>query len=175
MQAIDELRQTLGEPAKDARLNIQSVLDSTSLTAEQKWGVAVATAIASRNPELRRAVVNDALAAVAPGVVDDAKAAAALMAMNNVYYRFRHMVGKPSYSTKSPRLRMNWMAKPLTSKADFELVSLAVSAVNGCQTCIASHEEAVLKAGLGEEQVHDAVRIAAAVAGMAVALEASTA
>jgi alkyl hydroperoxide reductase subunit D len=175
MQAIEELRQTLGEPAKDARLNIQSVLDASSLTPEQKWGVAVATAIATRNPELRRAVVNDALAAVAPAVVDDAKAAAALMAMNNVYYRFRHMVGKPSYSTRSPRLRMNWIAKPLTSKADFELSCLAVSAVNGCQSCIASHEDVVLEAGLSEEQVHDAVRIAAAMAGMAVALEAAVA
>jgi alkyl hydroperoxide reductase subunit D len=120
-------------------------------------------------------VVNDALASVAHAVVDDAKAAASLMAVNNVYYRFRHMVGKPSYSAKSPRLRMNWIAKPLTSKADFELFCLAVSAVNGCRSCIASHEEVVVKAGLTEEQVLDAVRIAAAMAGMAVALEAAVA
>jgi alkyl hydroperoxide reductase subunit D len=171
MPALEELRQTLGEPARDLRLNIQSVLEGTSLTPAQKWGVAVASAIATRNPELRRAVVGDAAAEVEPTVLDDARAAAGLMAMNNVYYRFRHMVGKPSYSTKSPRLRMNWMARPLTSKPDFELFSMAVSAINGCESCIASHEKAVLEGGIGEEQVHDAVRIAAAMAGMAIALE----
>lgn len=171
MQALEELRQTLDETARDLRLNIQSVLEGTSLTPAQKWGVAVATAIATRNAELRRAVLGDAAAAVDKTVIDDAKAAAALMGMNNVYYRFRHMVGKESYSTKSPRLRMNWMAKPLTSRPDFELFSLAVSAINGCQSCIASHEKAVIDGGIGEEQVHDAVRIAAAMAGMAIGLE----
>ena len=173
MPALEELRQTLGETARDLRLNIQSVLEGTSLTPAQKWGVAVASAIATRNPELRRAVLGDAAAAVEPTVIDDARAAAGLMAMNNVYYRFRSMVGKETYSTRSPRLRMNWMAKPLTSKPDFELFSLAVSAINGCQSCIASHEKAVVDGGIGEEQVHDAVRIAAAMAGMAIALEAS--
>jgi alkyl hydroperoxide reductase subunit D len=173
MQALETLRQTLAEPGRDMRLNIQSVLEGTSLTNEQKWGVAVASAIAARNPDLRRAVVQDAADAVAAGVLDDARAAAGLMGMNNVYYRFRHMVGKPSYSTKSPRLRMNWMAKPLGSKADFELFCLAVSAINGCESCVRSHEKVVVDAGISEDQVHDAVRIASAVAGMAAALDAA--
>ncbi len=174
MQAIEALRQTVTEPGRDLRLNIQSVLEGTSLSTAQKWGVAVASAIAARNPALRRAVLDDATPAVDPGVVDDARAAASLMGMNNVYYRFRHMVGKPSYSTKAPRLRMNWMAKPLGTKADFELFCLAVSAINGCETCVKSHEKVVVDAGITEEQVHDAVRIAAAVAGMAIALEAGS-
>ena len=173
MQALEALRQTVAEPGRDLRLNIQSVLEATSLTSEQKWGVAVASAIAARNPELRRAIVGDAAGAVAPGVLDDARAAAGLLGMNNVYYRFRHMVGKPSYSAKSPRLRMNWIAKPLGARADFELFCLAVSAINGCETCVRSHEKVVVDAGISEDQVHDAVRIAAAVAGMAVALEAA--
>ncbi len=173
MIALEALRQTVGDPGRDLRLNIQSVLEGTSLSNEQKWGVAVASAIAARNPELRRAVIGDATGAVAAGVLDDARAAAGLMGMNNVYYRFRHMVGKPSYSGKSPRLRMNWMAKPLGAKADFELFCLAVSAINGCETCVRSHEKVVVDAGITEEQVHDAVRIAAAVAGMAAALEAA--
>jgi alkyl hydroperoxide reductase subunit D len=173
MQAIEALRQTIGDPGRDARLNVQSVLEGTSLTPAQTWGVAVASAIAARNPELRKAVIGDASAAVEPGVVDDARAAASLMGMNNVYYRFRHMVGKPSYGTKSPRLRMNWMAKPLGAKADFELFCLAVSAINGCETCVKSHEKVVIDAGLSEDQVHDAVRIAAVIAGTALALEAA--
>ena len=171
MLALEALRQAVGDPGRDLRLNIQSVLEGTTLTSEQKWGVAVASAIAARNPELRRAVIGDAAAAVAAGVLDDARAAAGLMGMNNVYYRFRHMVGKPSYSAKSPRLRMNWMAKPLGSRADFELFCLAVSAINGCETCMRSHEEVVLKGGITEDQVHDAVRIAATINAAAVAIE----
>jgi alkyl hydroperoxide reductase subunit D len=93
------------------------------------------------------------------------------MAMNNVYYRFRHQIGKESYSQKPARLRMTKLAKPATNKADLELFSLAVSAINGCEACVQSHEKVVLEAGLTEEQVHDAVRIAATMHGAAVALE----
>jgi alkyl hydroperoxide reductase subunit D len=95
------------------------------------------------------------------------------MAMNNVYYRFRHLVGQPAYSEKPARLRMNRIARPSTSKADFELVCLALSALNGCEACIQAHETAVLAGSLTEDHVHDAVRIAAVVNAAAVALEVS--
>ncbi len=104
-------------------------------------------------------------------MIEDAKAAASLMAMNNVYYRFRHIVGKESYGTKPARLRMNRLIKPATNKADFELFSLAVSAINNCEACVNSHEHAVLEGGLTEEHVHDAVRVAATLHAAAVALE----
>ncbi len=93
------------------------------------------------------------------------------MGMNNVYYRFRHVVGKPVYSEKPARLRMNRIARPATSKVDFELFSLAVSAINGCEACVRSHEKAVLDGQLSEDQVHDAIRIAATMHAAAVALE----
>jgi alkyl hydroperoxide reductase subunit D len=171
--ALELVRQELPEAAKDVRLNLQSVFETTSLTPAQKWGVAIASAIAAKSPRLRDALVEDAMAEVDAGVVEDARAAAALMAMNNVYYRFRHMVGKPSYQAKPPRLRMNRLAQVLGSKVDFELISLAVSAINGCEICVKSHEKAVIDGGLGEEHVHDAVRVAATVNAAAVALLAS--
>jgi alkyl hydroperoxide reductase subunit D len=92
------------------------------------------------------------------------------MAMNNVYYRFRHIVGKPSYGEKAARLRMNRLAQPAGSKVDFELYALAVSAINGCEACVQAHEHTVIGGGLTEDHVHDAVRIAA-VNAAAVALE----
>jgi len=101
-------------------------------------------------------------------------AAAALMAMNNVYYRFRHFIGKETYSQKPARLRMNRLVKPATQRVDFELFSLAVSAINGCETCVQSHEKVVIEGGLSEDQVHDAVRIAAVVQAAAVSLEMAT-
>lgn len=173
MEAIERIRQGLPDAAKDLRLNLGSVLDQSTLTPQQTWGVAVACAVASRNPALRQAVLEDALGAAGPAVVEDGKAAAALMGMNNVYYRFRHLVGKPSYGEKPARLRMTRIAQPATTKVDFELMCLAVSAINGCQVCIQSHERVVLEGGLTEDQVHDAVRIAAVIQGAAVGLEAA--
>ena len=91
--------------------------------------------------------------------------------MNNVYYRFRHIVGKPSYSDKPARLRMTRIAKPNGAKADFELFCLVASAINGCETCVQSHERVVLEGGLSDEHVHEAVRIAAVIHAAAVSLE----
>jgi lipoyl-dependent peroxiredoxin subunit D len=171
MATLEAVRQILPEAAKDIRLNLQSVLEASALSAAQKWGVAAASAIASRNPGLRDAVLDEAQLQAGAAVVEDARAAAVLMGMNNVYYRFRHMVAKPSYSQKPARLRMQRIAQPLTSKLDFELYCLAVSAVNGCEACVQAHEQVVVEGGLTEDHVHDAVRIAAVVHAAAVALE----
>jgi alkyl hydroperoxide reductase subunit D len=171
MSQIEKLREALPDAAKDTRLNLQSVFQTGTLTPDQLWGTAVAAAIATRNREVAQAVFADAQGKVDAAVIEDAKAAASLMAMNNVYYRFRHMVGKESYSTKPARLRMNWIGKPLGSKADFELFCLAVSAINGCEMCVRSHEQVVVNGGLSEDQVHDAVRVAATIQAAAVSLE----
>jgi len=127
--------------------------------------------MASRNPALRDAVLGDARDEAGEPVVEDARAAAVLMGMNNVYYRFRHVVGKPSYSQKPARLRMQRIAQPATNKLDFELFCLAVSAISGCEACVRAHEQVVVEGGLTEDHVHDAVRIAAVVHAAAVALE----
>jgi len=172
MIATEEVRSTLPDAAKDIRLNLQSVLESGALNDAQKWGVAAACAIAARNPRLKDAILADALLKAGETVVEDARAAAVLMAMNNVYYRFRHQIGKPGYAQKPARLRMQRIAQPLTNKLDFELFCLAVSAINGCEACVRAHEQAVVDGGLSEEHVHDAVRIAGVVHAAAVALEA---
>jgi alkyl hydroperoxide reductase subunit D len=169
--ALDAIRDAIPEPARDIRLNLQGVLQAGALTPAQRWGVAIAAAAAARHAPLRDAILADAVTEVDGAVVEDALAAAALMGMNNVYYRFRHMVGKASYSDKPARLRMNRLVKPATSKVDFELFSLAVSAVNGCEACVRAHEQVITQGGLGEDAVHDAIRIAAVVHAAAVALE----
>ncbi len=171
MAALEAIRDAIPEPARDIRLNLQAVLQPGALTPAQRWGVALAAAAAARNAPLRDAILADAAGEVDGAVVEDALAAAALMGMNNVYYRFRHMVGKPAYSEKPARLRMNRLVRPATSKVDFELFSLAVSAVNGCEACVRAHEQVVTAGGLSEDAVHDAIRIAAVVHAVAVALE----
>ncbi len=172
MSALDLVRERLPEAAKDIKVNLQTVLGDSSLTAPQKWGVAIASALAARNPELRDALLEAATAAGAePAVLEDARAAAVLMGMTNVYYRFRHMIGKESYAAKPARLRMQRLAQVATNKLDFELFCLAVSAVNGCEQCVRSHEKVVTDGGLSEDQVNDAIRVAAVVHAAAVALE----
>lgn len=173
MSEIEKIRDLMPEAAKDIRLNLQSVLQTSTLNKEQVWGTALASAYSSRNIDLTTAIQDEASKNVSAEVVDDAKAAAALMAMNNIYYRFRHMIGKEIYETKRAGLRMNRIAQPLSNKTDFELFCLAVSAINGCEYCIRSHEGVVLEGGLTEDQVHDAVRIAAVINAAAVSLEIS--
>jgi alkyl hydroperoxide reductase subunit D len=173
MASLEVVRSELADAHKDTRLNLQAVLEGGSLTPEQRWGVAVGSAYAARNERLKMAMINEAKNALANAepVLEDARAAASLMAMNNVYYRFRHMIGKESYSTKRPGLRMNRMAQVQTNKVDFELVCLAISAINGCEMCVQSHEKVVLEGGLSDDQVHDAVRIASVIHAAAVGLE----
>jgi alkyl hydroperoxide reductase subunit D len=173
MDALEALRDKIPEHAKDIRLNLQAVLSQGSLSAAQRWQVAVASAAASRHTPLLAAIRESALREAGEAVVEDGLAAAALMGMNNVYYRFRHLIGKPQYGDMPARLRMTRIARPATNKADFELACLAVSAINGCETCMGAHEKVVLEGGLTEEQVHDAVRIAATIHAAAVALDAA--
>lgn len=170
MQHIDELRERLPATAKDLRLNLQSVLRADKLSQAQTWSVALASACYLRDRPLIDAILADARAdGIDEAYLEDARAAAALMGMNTVFYRFRHMVGREAYATRPARLRMQRMAHPATSKGEFELMALACAALAGCEMCIKAHENSILKAGLTEDQVQDAVRIAATLQGAAIA------
>ena len=171
MEQTAKLAEGFSDVAKDIRINLQNVLAPATLNADQVWGTAIACAHASRNDALKQALEADARAAgIADGVIADAKAAAVLMGMNNVIYRFKHVIGKDAYE-KPVRLRMQRLAQVTSNKADFELFCLAVSAINNCQSCMAAHEAVVLKQGLTEDHVWDSVRIAATVHAAAVAAE----
>jgi alkyl hydroperoxide reductase subunit D len=173
--SIESLKSALPEYAKDLKLNLSSVAAEAALTDQQRWGALVATAIASRNGAIIRAVEAEAAAKLSPEALAAAKTAAAIMAMNNVYYRFVHLVGQDDYRTMPARLRMNALAKPGVEKADFELWSLAVSAVNGCGMCLESHEQVLREHGVSREAIQAAARIAAVVHAVAVTLEAESA
>jgi alkyl hydroperoxide reductase subunit D len=172
MENVNTLRESMPDAARDIKINLESVLTPAALNLAQTWGVALTCAYTARNERLTQAVRADAKAAgVDETVLDDAKAAAILMGMNNVYYRFRHLIGKETYSQKPARLRMQRISKVASNKVDFELFCMAASAINNCESCIKSHESVVIAGGLSEDQVHDAVRIAATIHAAAVALE----
>jgi len=169
--SLQALRDRLPEHAKDLRLSLGTLAGETILDETKKAGTFVAAAIASRNNEVIEAVVAEFGPRLDPAAFTAAKAAAAIMAMNNVYYRFLHLVEDEEYAKLRAGLRMNVIANPGTARENFELWSLAVSAVNGCGKCITAHEKVLREAGLTREQIQAAVRIAAVVHAVAVTLE----
>lgn len=173
--SIESLKARLPDYAKDLKLNLSSLMTEPALGEQQRAGTFVASALAARNPELAAAVLAEFAPRLSPEALAAAKAAAAIMAMNNIYYRFTHLASAPDYRTMPARLRMNVMAKPGVDKVDFELWALAVSAINGCGTCIDSHEQELRKAGLTTEAIQAAVRIAAVVHAVAATLDGETA
>ncbi len=169
--SLDDLKNSLPEYAKDIRLNLGSLATDPSLSAEQRAGTFVASAIASRDQAVTDAIIEQFGPDLSAEALTAAKAAAAIMGMNNIYYRFTHLVGG-DYPNMPAKLRMNVMARPGVDKATFELWSLAVSAINGCGMCMESHERAVRQHGLTAEQIQTVVRIAAVVHATAVTLDA---
>jgi alkyl hydroperoxide reductase subunit D len=177
MTSLDAIRDALPDYARDLRLNLGSVLAPTGapgLSERQIWSVALAAAIAARHVPLARDIEALATAHLTAAEVNAARAAAAIMGMNNIYYRFLHLVEDEEYQQLPARLRMNVLANPGVDKQDFELLSLAVSAINGCGTCVASHERQLRQHGLSREAVQSAVRIAATVHAVAGVLEFET-
>ncbi len=177
MNSLDTIRDSLPDYARDLRLNLGSVLATTGapgLTERQIWAVAVAAAIASRHVPLARDIEALAAAHLSPADLNAARAAAAIMGMNNIYYRFLHLVEDAEYQQLPARLRMNVLANPGIEKPDFELLSLAVSAINGCGTCVASHERQLRQHSVSREAVQSAVRIAATVHAVAGVLQFET-
>jgi alkyl hydroperoxide reductase subunit D len=168
--SLESLKAALPDYAKDLRLNLGSLATEPALSDEVRAGTFVASALASRNPAATEAIIAEFAPRLSPEALNAAKAAASIMAMNNVYYRFTHLLGG-DYPNLPAKLRMNVMAKPGVDKATFELWSLAVSAINGCGMCMESHERAVRQHGLTAEQVQAAVRIAAVVHAVAATLD----
>ncbi|GAA4870569.1 carboxymuconolactone decarboxylase family protein [Luteimonas vadosa] len=175
---LTELRNSLPDYAKDLKLNLDSVLStggSPGLDGKQIRAVGIASAIASRHAPLVAAIEAFAADELTEEQIAGARAAAAIMAMNNVYYRATHLIGNDEYGQLRTGLRMNVMANPGLDKAGFELASLAVSAINGCGACMASHEKILRQHGVGAQGVQSALKIAAVVHAVAVTLEQSPA
>ena len=169
--SFEALKGRLPDHAKDLKLNLSTLAAEPSLTEQQRAGAFVASALAARNADVTAALIAEFGPRLSPEALTAAKAAASIMAMNNIYYRFTHLVAAPEYKTMPAKLRMNALAKPGVEKADFELWSIAVSAINGCGMCLDAHERVVREAGLSAEAVQAVVRIAAVVHAVAATLD----
>jgi lipoyl-dependent peroxiredoxin subunit D len=171
--SVEKLLESIPAYAKDIKLNLSSVLKQTELTPQQLWGTAIACAIASRNKSVLDAIAADSRDHLSEQAADAARTAAAIMSINNVYYRFLHLTENDKYKQIPARLRMQGIRTHGIDQADFELWCTAVSAINNCKTCVASHEHVLREKGITEEQVTAAVRIAAVIHATAVVLDAT--
>jgi lipoyl-dependent peroxiredoxin subunit D len=170
---LDQLIDGLPVYAKDLKLNYSSLVrQNLDLTPQQLWGTVVASAIATRNPELTAAALEEGAKQLSAQALEAAKAAASVMGMNNIYYRFLHLTSNEKYGTMPARLRMNMMRTHGVDHNDFELWSLAVSAINGCGKCVDSHEKVVRDKGVSEETILAVVRIASIIHAVGPVLEA---
>ena len=158
---IDALREQIPSYAKDLSLNLSSLINETILTDQQKWGCFLASAYAVGQADVIKAI--EASAVLSDEAKTAAKAAAAIMGMNNVYYRALHLMKNQEYATLPARLRMNILANPGVEKVDFELWSTAVSAINGCGMCLDAHENELKKHAVPSVNIQTALRIAAVV------------
>ena len=130
-----------------------------------------ACAIASRNEDLAATALEEAASHLSPQALEAAKSAAALMGMNNIYYRFLHLTSNEKYGTMRAGLRMNAIRTHGIEPLDFELWCLAVSSINGCGACVDSHEKVLREKGFGEEKVLAAVRVASVLHSIATVLD----
>jgi len=169
--SLEALKNRVPEFAKDLRLNLSSLAAEPVLSEQQRAGAFIASALASRNAETITAIMGEFAHKLSPEALAAAKTAAAIMAMNNIYYRFVHLASAPDYKTLPAKLRMNALAKPGVEKVDFELWSIAVSAINGCGMCIDSHEKVLRDHGVTAEVIQAVVRIASVVHAVAVTIE----
>jgi alkyl hydroperoxide reductase subunit D len=157
--SLKTFADALPDYAKDLRLNMGSLVGDQTLGDQRKYGLLLACAHGTGYKPIVEAAEAECEGKLSPEAANGARAAAAVMAMNNVYYRFVHLASNPEYGTLPAKLRMNVIGNPGIDKADFELFSLAVSAMNGCGMCIDSHEKVLKQHGVSADVIQAGARI----------------
>jgi alkyl hydroperoxide reductase subunit D len=155
---------------RDLKLNVSSVLGSANMTKKEAYLLALSVAINEKHQVLIKAF--EALS-VKEGATEaeiaETHACTSVMNVNNIFYRFRHYMAGVEYYEKQPAgLRMNVMMNPVFGKELFELMSLVISAVNGCERCVTSHENSVKGHGASEPRIYDAIRLSGVIKSLCI-------
>lgn len=170
--ALDALKAALPAYARDLLLNLGSVVDDSPLSEQRLWGTVLACAVVVRSPAVLRELEPEARERLSPQAYTAARSTAAVMVMNNVFHRTRHLLSDPEYGRLRAGLRTNVLGDAGVARTDVELWSLAVSAVHGCGRCLDAHERVLRTAGVGRETIQEAVRIAAVLQAVGTTLDA---
>jgi alkyl hydroperoxide reductase subunit D len=166
-ESLDLLESGKSRYIADLKVNFKNSFESEYLSKKEIALLGVALAVNAGNKPVRTFfTLNAQEEGAAAEEIAEAVACASLLSANNVFYRFRHFLNKEKYNEIPARIKMNIMARPVLGKEFFELVSLAVSAVNGCEMCVKSHEASLLELGAKEERIFESVRLAAVVTSL---------
>jgi len=153
---------------KDLKLNVSGVFGSNNIAKKEAYLLALAVAVNEKNDTLITAF--EGLATNHGASIDEiaeTHGCASIMGVNNIFYRFRHYMHEVEFYNKQPAgLRMSVMMNPAMGKELFELMSLTISAVNGCERCVVSHEHSVKEHGADEPRIYNAIRLAAVIKGL---------
>ncbi len=163
---LEGIKNALGAYAKDIKLNLSSVLreaPESGLSMKQIAGIALSSAYATKDANIIAGIEGEFAGDFEAHELEAVKAATTIMAMNNIYYRFLHLVSGEDYGRMPAGLRMNVIGNPGIDKIDFELYSLAVSAINGCGMCIDAHVAQLEKAGVSKSGVQHSIKISAVI------------
>ncbi|MET0244944.1 MAG: carboxymuconolactone decarboxylase family protein [Flavitalea sp.] len=165
------LAQTNSRYLRDVKINVNNSLQAVTLVKKEAYLIALAVSVNEKNEALKQAFIASARV---EGATDEELAevisCTSLLSANNVYYRFRHFMKDEYYTNAQAGIRMSIMANPVLGKEFFELMSLVVSALNGCELCVTSHEKALLGHATNKQRIHDAVRLGAVIRSLSVLL-----
>ena len=170
--SLNSLSAVNSKYIRDMKLNVSTTLASNNFTRKEAYLIALSVAVNEKHTALITAFENLAKKENATAEeIAETHACASLLSLNNVFYRFRHYMHDNIFYNKQPAgLRMSVMADPTMGKPLFELISLVVSAINGCEKCVVSHENSVKEQGASEPRIYDAIRLGAVIKGLCTAM-----
>lgn len=147
---------------RDLSLNLKKIMEESPLDPQDRFANLLSIGVSLHNAEMVQIAKSYLVeTGVAPEAIQEAAEIAGLMGMMNTYYKFKGFLSeeaKPNFTRAG--LRMNSMAKPISGKDKFEMMSFSVSVVNGCPACVASHERALTQLGVEADKIHDLARLA---------------
>lgn len=159
---LDQLDATDNRYIKDLKINVSNALKYATLTEKEAVLLALAVSVNQKHEITINSLTELAkLKGASEAEINEIHALTSLLNANNVFYRFKHFVGKEYYNTAPAGIRMSIMMNPVLGKEFFELASLTVSAINGCEMCVKSHEQSVINHGATEARIMDAIRLTA--------------
>lgn len=170
--SIEEILESLPDYAVDIKINAKNLLGTSVLTKKQAGIIFIASSFGAKNKTLTESIIEHFKGELTDVEINAAKIAASLMSMNNIYYRFIHLTANHNYGKMPAGLRMNSMApaKHGIEVIDFELASIAVSAINGCGMCMDSHEKTLIKHEVAEAKIQEAIKIASVINALSAVL-----
>ncbi len=152
--------------SKDIKLNLKKIYEGEQLNPEETNLLTLAIGQSLGDQEfVNFAFEQLSQSGMASEQITEAKESAAIMGMLNSYYKFRfflshHLQEAEMESYKTARLRMTSIGRPHLGKDKFEMLAFGISIVNGCESCVVSHEKSLRELGVSQDRIHEIARLA---------------